>query len=216
MNNKTNTNIAFILLILFLFIGALKQQPDVISSFFNMGDLSGVLEREQIETKVEEEPVVVNEFEHMKDVKRKDDSIDINTAKSYIKEIPLSGTQMLALTKVKKISPYLNTNKKIVIYVTNGQGDDVEAFLKEFSKTRNHFANSADVVFLPQESVWSLTEENIKNSHDRAIYNVQKDCGLFCVIIPQQEKMVRLKGANVNKKTAQIMHVYMTSEKGSR
>lgn len=210
MNNKAGTNIAFILLILFLFIGAIKKQPDIISSLFDFGEMSELLKGEQTETKVEEEPVVVNEFEHMKDVKKTDTSIDINTARSYIKEIPLSGTQMLALAKVKKISPYLNTNKKVIIYVTNEHGSDVEAFLKEFAKTRNHFANSADVVFLPRESVWNLTEENIKNSHDRAVYNIQNDCGRFCVILPNQEKMVRLKGSNVNKKTAQIMHVYLT------
>ena len=118
MNDKTGTNIAFILLILFLFIGAVKKQPDIFNSFMNIDGLGGLTEMvgKQEDEKIEEEPVVVNEFEHMKDVKKPDTSIDINTAKSYIKEIPLSGTQMLALTKVKKISPYLNSNKKVIIY----------------------------------------------------------------------------------------------------
>ncbi len=207
MNNKTGTNIAFIILILFLLIGACKQQPDVFSSFSDLGQM---IKYDGEDLKVEEEPVVVNEFENMKDVKKPDTSIDINTARTYIKEVPISGTQMLALNKVKKISPYLNTNKKVIIYVTSEHGDDVEAFLKEFSKTRKHFANSSDVVFIPRESVWSLKEENIKNSYDRAVFNLQKECGLFCVILPEQEKLVRLKGSNVNKKTAQIMHVYLT------
>ncbi|MCM1010047.1 MAG: hypothetical protein NC390_04095 [Fusobacterium sp.] len=193
------------MLILFLLIGAFRQQPDIMNSFLRFADSDN-----KIEEKVQEEPVVVNEFEHLKDVKKTETPIDINTARSYIKEVPISGTQMLALTKVKKISPYLNTNKKVIVYVTSEHGSDVEAFLKEFSKTRTHFANSPDVVFLPRESVWNLTEENIKNSHDRAVFNLQKDCGLFCVIIPNQEKLVRMKGSNVNKKTAQIMHVYLT------
>lgn len=210
MNNKMATNIAFVILILFLFVGALKNQPDIIKNTFDFGDMPDLLKHEQVETEVDEEPTVVNEFEHMKDVKKTDKAIDIATAKSYIKEVPLTGTQMLAMTKVKKISPYLNTNKKVVIYVTNDHSSDVEAFLKEFSKTRNHFANSSDVVFLPRESVWTLNEDNIKNSHDRAVFNLQKECGLLCVIYPNQEKLVRMKGANVNKKTAQIMHVYLT------
>lgn len=208
MKDKALTNIAFVILMLFLLVSALKHKTVGFDSFgefdeiFNLGNLEQETEKES--------EAVVNEFEHMKDIKRKESLIDINTARTYLKELPISGTEMLALTKIKKISPYLNTNKKIVIYVTNQNGSDVEAFLKEFAKTRNHFAKSSEVVFLPRESVWNMTKENIKNSHDRAVYNLQKDCGLFCVIIPNQEKLIRLKGENVNKKTAQIMHVYLT------
>lgn len=209
MSNRTFTNFAFIVLLLLLLVSAVKHQPAGIG-FGDFGGLSDILGGQNGETEVVDEPEVVNEFENMQDVKKVDRTIDISTAREYLKEIPLSGTQMLALTKVKKISPYLNTNKKLIIYVTSGHGDDVEAFLKEFSNTRNYFAGSSDVVFISRESLWTLKEENIKNSHDRAIYNLQKDCGLFCVIIPNQEKMVRLKGSNVNKKTAQIMHVYLT------
>ncbi len=207
MANKFATNLAFIILICFLCVSAVKNQPQE----QGFGNFTGLFNNRAVETQEVEEPEVVNEFEHMQDVKKVDKTIDISTAREYLKEIPLSGTQMLALTKVKKISPYLNTNKKIIIYVTNGQGSDVEAFLKEFANTRNHFASSSEVVFLPRESVWNIKEENIKNSHDRVVYNLQKDCGLFCVIVPNQEKIVRLKGSNVNKKTAQIMHVYLTN-----
>ncbi len=202
MDKRIAGNIGFIILIAFLAINAFKAQQGGFS-LPEFGKMDSYKEQKA-------EPVVMNEFENLKDVKRTDNAIDINTARDYLKEIQLSGTQMLELNKVKKISPYLNTNKKVVIYVTNEQGSDVEAFLKEFANTRNHFANSSDVVFLPLENVWNISEENIKNSHDRVIYNLQKECGLFCVIMPGQEKLVRLKGANVNKKTAQIMHVYLT------
>lgn len=209
MSKKIVTNVSFIILILLLLIvSAVKNQPADVG-FGNFGGLMDILNHSG-QTEIVEEAEVVNEFEHMQDVKKVDKTIDISTAREYLKEIPLSGTQMLALTKVKKISPYLNTNKKVIIYVTSGHGDDIESFLREFANTRNYFANSSDVVFIPRESIWTLKEENIKNSHDRVIYNLQKDCGLFCVIIPNQEKMVRLKGSNVNKKTAQIMHVYLT------
>lgn len=211
MSNKFMTNLAFVILILLLLVSAVKNQPEG-QGFGDFSEFANILNGQTAGIENVEDPEVVNEFENMQDMSKaaKDRTIDISTAREYLKEVPLSGTQMLELAKVKKISPYLNTNKKIVIYVTNGHGEDVESFLKEFANTRNHFAGESNVVFIPRESVWTLTEENIKNSHDRVIYNLQKDCGLFCVIVPNQEKIVRLKGSNVNKKTAQIMHVYLT------
>lgn len=207
MDNRFVTNVAFALLIIFLFISAMKGTHINLSpsEMFNFAD------KAQKTESVNPEPVVVNEFESMPRPKKVEQHIDKATALSYAKTRALSGTEMLALTKVKKISEHLNKNKKIVIYVTKGSDRDIQAFIKEFSKTRTRLGSNSNYVFIPLETLWDLNQDDstVKNSHDRVIYNLKRDCGLFCVLDTGAEQMLRLKGSNVNKKSAEIIDVIL-------
>ena len=129
----------------------------------------------------------------------------------YIKVRPLNGTEMLALTKVKKISEHMNKNRKVIIYVNRGAEKDVQAFIKEFSKSREKYRNNPDFVFIPLETLWDLNEDDIRNSHDRVVYNLKEDCGLFCILDLKGEKLIRLKGSAVSKKSAEIIGVILQS-----
>lgn len=208
MDNKFVTNIAFIILIVFLFISAIKGSHADLSPFgmFNYSPDKA----EKIES-VTTEPAVVNEFESMPRPKKVEQKIDKATAMSYTKTRALSGTEMLALTKINKINEHLNKNKKIVIYVNKGSDRDIQAFIKEFSKTRTRLNSNSSYVFIPLETLWDLNNEDytLRNSHDRVIYNLKKDCGLFCVLDTGAEQMLRMKGSNVNKKSAEIIDVIL-------
>ncbi len=211
--NKFVTNLAFIILIVFLLIGAIKSQQNSPVGFRSLGDLSNFMPAEKKEVvEVEEEHVeVVNEFEGMQDVAPTPRVIDKSTALSYVKIRPITGTEMLALARLRKIAPHLNKGKVIVLYINQGNSRDIRAFMSEFAKTREHFSNDSRFVFLPVIGLWEVDENNIKNSNDRVMLNLKKDCGYFCVFDTEREKMIRMNGSNVNKKSAEIMDVILKS-----
>lgn len=230
-NNTTFTNIAFILLIVFLLIAALKtndkaldiesllgwkQETDstVLNKKMDLPALSNI--KSTYETPTEEEStrdpnIVLKDFDSIKTAKQVKKSIDKSTAMNYTTTRSLSGTEMLALTKVKKIAEHLNQNKKVVIYVNKGSDSEIQAFIKEFSKSREKYRTNSKLVFIPLETLWDLNDDTIKNTHDRVIYNLKKDCGLFCILDIRGEKMIRLKGTTVSKKGAEIVDVILNS-----
>lgn len=207
MNNKTTTNIAFILLICLLFLGALKSQKTPLNPFSGMPNVPSA------ESSVEEESpqVVLKDFDEVVQHKEVDKTIDRATAMNYIQTRPINGTEMLAMTKVKKINPYLNKDKKIIVYVTKGSEREVKAFMAEFSKSRSKYSSNPNYVFIPLETLWELKEIDIKNTHDRVVYNLQQDCGLFCILDLRGEKLIKLKGSQVSKKSAEIVDVILNS-----
>jgi len=214
--NKLYTNIAFIILIVFLVVNA--SQSGIVNPLSSLGgdnlgsisDFGGFADGSYSKKKKSNKPVVMNEFENMKQP-TVNKTIDLSTAKTYVVDRPLSGTELLTLGKVTKIAPNLHKNKKIVIYVNKGSDRDIQAFLHEFAKTKSEFASNSSYVFLPVDTVWNIREEDIKNTNDRVIYNLKKDCGLFCVIDANRGNLIKMKGSNVNKKTAEIMHVILKS-----
>ena len=215
MNNRTSTNIAFIILILLLFVAALKVQKtptalqNVVGLGQNMLQIPG-MNSNQVEKDAEPQ-IILRDFDTIQQPKRVKRSIDRATAMKYIKVRPLNGTEMLALTKVKKISEHMNKNRKVIIYVNRGAEKDVQAFIKEFSKSREKYRNNPDFVFIPLETLWDLNEDDIRNSHDRVVYNLKEDCGLFCILDLKGEKLIRLKGSAVSKKSAEIVGVILQS-----
>ncbi len=215
MNNRTSTNIAFIILILLLFVAALKVQKtptalqNVVGLGQNMPQIPG-MNSNQVEKDAEPQ-IILRDFDTIQQPKRVKRSIDRATAMKYIKVRPLNGTEMLALTKVKKISEHMNKNRKVIIYVNRGAEKDVQAFIKEFSKSREKYRNNPDFVFIPLETLWDLNEDDIRNSHDRVVYNLKEDCGLFCILDLKGEKLIRLKGSAVSKKSAEIVGVILQS-----
>ncbi len=212
--NKFVTNLAFIILTIFLLVGAIKSQsssPVGFGSFGNLKEFTSPKEK-MVEPIEEEESVeVVNEFAHMKDVKEEPRTIDRDTALDYVKIRPITGTEMLALARLRKIAPHLNKGKVIVVHIDQGSARDIRAFITEFAKTREHFANDSRFVFLPLAGLWEVDESNIKNSNDRVMLNLKNDCGYFCVFDTEREKIIRMKGTNVNKKSAEIMDVILKS-----
>ena len=215
MDNRKSTNIAFIILILLLFVAALKVQKtptalqNVVGLGQNMPQIPG-MNSNQVEKDAEPQ-IILRDFDTIQQPKRVKRSIDRATAMKYIKVRPLNGTEMLALTKVKKISEHMNKNRKVIIYVNRGAEKDVQAFIKEFSKSREKYRNNPDFVFIPLETLWDLNEDDIRNSHDRVVYNLKEDCGLFCILDLKGEKLIRLKGSAVSKKSAEIVGVILQS-----
>lgn len=206
MNNKTTINIAFIILISLLFVSALKSQKTPVNIFNDFPSIPAATS-EQNETS----GVVLRDFDEIQQPEKINKSIDRATAMSYTQTRPLNGTEMIALTKIKKINPYLNKDKKIVIYVSRGSEKEVQAFMQEFAKSRAQYSSNPNYVFIPLETLWDLKEDNIRNSHDRVIYNLQQDCGLFCILDLRGEKLIKLKGSQVSKKSAEIVGVILNS-----
>lgn len=214
MDNKKSTNIAFIILILLLLISALKTQKSSLNLAEaikgNIPELSGI-EYGSSSAKDNAPQVVLKDFDTVPPPRKINRSIDRATAMKYIQTRSLNGTEMLALTKIPKINPHLNKNKKIVIYINKGSERDVQAFIKEFKKSREKYSSNPNFVFIPLETLWDLKEDNIKNSHDRVVYNLKQDCGRFCILDLRGEKLIRLKGSHVSKKSAEIVGVVLNS-----
>lgn len=212
-NNKTGTNIAFIILILLLFSAALKAQktPSDYTGMLKLADMPGVDYNKKLSNEDDQPQIILRDFDTIRPAKPVKKSIDRSTAMQYIKVRPLSGTEMLALTKVKKISEHLNKNKKIIIYVNRGSEKEVQAFIKEFSKSRTKYSSNPNYVFIPLETLWDLNDDTIHNTHDRVVYNLKQDCGLFCILDLKGEKMIRLRGSDVSKKSAEIIGVILQS-----
>ncbi len=206
MNNRITTNIAFIILICLLLVGAIKAQKTPVNIFNDLTNIP-VTAGEQKEAP----GVVLKDFDEIQEPQSINKSIDRATAMKYIQIRSLNGTEMLALTKVKKINPHLNKDKKIVIYVSRGSEKEVQAFMKEFAKSRAQYSSNPNYVFIPLETLWDLKEDNIRNTHDRVVYNLQQDCGLFCILDLRGEKLIKLKGSQVSKKSAEIVGVILNS-----
>lgn len=215
MNNKTNTtNIAFIILIFLLIIAALKAQntPTTLAGMFDFGGMSGISASESKSKSDDDEPqVVLRDFSEIQQPKKVNRVIDKATAMSYMQVRSLNGTELLALSKVKKISPYLDRNKKVVIYINKGSEKHEQAFMKEFAKSRAKYSSNPNFVFIPLETLWDLNDDNIKNTHDRVVYNLKQDCGQFCILDLSGEKLITLKGSQVSKKSAEIVGVILNS-----
>lgn len=214
MNNKVATNIAFIILLVFLFISGAKSMfasgvlnSEQIAGIDNMADLKDFATFGE-KSKKDENTIVLRDFDEIKQTERSQ-TIDRGTASSYVKTRPLSGTEILELGKIYKIGKYLNDNKKIVIYVNKGSDRDVQAFINEFAKVRTELSGNSYYVFYPLDTMWDLNDMSAQNSHDRVINNFKKDCGLVCIIDTRARNMTRMKGYNVNKKSAQIMGVML-------
>lgn len=207
MNSKiVTTNIAFIILICLLLLSAVKAQKTPLNLFDSLSDI-------QASKAVEEETtgIILKDFDEIRQPEKVNKTIDRATAMNYVQSRPLNGTEMLALTKVKKISPYLNKNKKVVIYVNKGSDKNIQAFMDEFAKSRVKYSSNPNYVFIPLETLWDLNEEDIRNTHDRVVYNLKQDCGLFCILDLQSEKLIKLKGSQVSKKSAEIVGVILNS-----
>lgn len=215
MNNKVATNLAFIILLVFLSISGFKSllasgvfSNNAPSSFGNLTDFKDFAPGKKKEA--EENTIVLRDFDEIQQNERPtSQTIDRATASNYTKTRPLSGTEILELGKIHKIARHLNTDKKIVIYVNKGSDRDVQAFITEFAKVREEFKGNSRYVFYPLDSMWDLNDTYAKNSHDRVIINFKKDCGLVCIIDTKALNMTRMKGYNVNKKSAQIMGVML-------
>lgn len=212
-NNIFATNIAFIILISLLCVASLKGQNKTFEATktLSFGGINNFSKTETLSSKEVEPQIVLRDFDTIQQPKKVKKTIDKATAMNYIKSRSLNGTEMLALGKIKKFSPYLNKNKKIVIYVNKGSQREIQAFIKEFSKTKEKLSNNPKFVFIPLENLWNIEEENIRNSHDRVVYNLKQDCGLFCVIDLGAGKLIRMKGSGVSKKSAEIMGVILNS-----
>ena len=175
---------------------------DDFKSLKNYGSLSE-------ETEESENTIVLRDFDEIQQPRKISQTIDKSTASKYVKTRPLSGTEILELGKIHKIGKYLNDNKKIVIYVNKGSDRDVQAFITEFAKVRSELNGNFNYVFYPLDTMWDLNDMTAKNSHDRVINNFKKDCGLICIIDTGSRNMTRMKGYDVNKKSAQIMGVML-------
>ena len=215
MDNRKSTNIAFIILILLLFVAALKAQKtptalqDVVGLGQNMPQMPG-MNYKPVEKDAEPQ-IILRDFDTIQQPKRVKRTIDRATAMKYIKVRPLNGTEMLALTKVKKISEHMNKNRKVIIYVDRGSEREIQAFIKEFSKSREKYRYNPNFVFIPLETLWDLDDDTIRNTHDRVVYNLKQDCGLFCILDLKGERLIRLKGSAVSKKSAEIIGVILQS-----
>lgn len=223
-NNKNTTNAAFIILLVLLTVAAFKAQktPFDLTQMFNApADFSELSSLESIAPLQSEEKkrskeadgephIVLKDFDTVKP-KKVNKTIDRTTALSYTKTRSLSGTEMLELAKVKRISEPMGQDKKIIIYVNKGSDSEIQAFIKEFSKTREKYRSRSNFAFVPLESAWDINDETIANTHDRVIHNLQQDCGLFCIIDTHSQKLIRLKGTTVSKKGAEIVDVILNS-----
>ena len=214
MNNRVATNAAFIILLVFLSIsgfksmlasGVFEQKTSGAGSFKDFGDFSYGKKKEK-----EENTIVLRDFDEIQQQEKKvPQTIDRATASNYTKTRPLSGTEILELGKIYKIGKHLNTGKKIVIYVNKGSDRDVQAFITEFANVRSELKGNSKYIFYTLDSMWDLNDTYSKNSHDRVINNFKKDCGFVCIIDTKALTMTRMKGYNVNKKSAQIMGVML-------
>jgi len=208
MDKKTSTNIAFIILILLLVYGAsdAKKTPIQLSKLFDFPAIENKISSED----KQEERVVLKDFEQVPQPRRNvDKSIDINTAINYIETRFLNGTEVLELSKIENLSPYLN-KKVIIIYVSKSSDQDVRAFIKDFVKMREKYKANPNLVFIPLETLWDLQDDSINNTHDRVINKLKKDCGLFCVLeVGRLNTMITLKGKSVGKKSSGIVEAVL-------
>ncbi len=211
MNNKVITNIAFILLIILLLISTIKRNENMATNTDLAANKLEIYEQLfKSSAKTDENEIVLSDFPtNDTPQKTQKTTIDYSTAMKYIKTRQLNGTEILELGKEQKLSTHLSKKKKIVIYTNNAKDSDTQAFLDEFAKTRKHFAQNSQYVFIPMGNLWNITEDEIKNSHDRVIYQLKKDCGLFCIINATNTQLLKLKGSNVNKKSAEIIDVIL-------
>ena len=212
MNNKQITNIAFILLLTLLTISAIKNAAttnvlQLLTPNFNQN-----LNADLFNHETEKPEIVLKDFEDIPELTptpKVNQAIDHATAINYIKTRQLNGTEILELGKIEKIAPHLSQKKKIVIYTSKNTNKDTEAFLEEFAKTRANMAQHSSFYFIPMESILNITEDEITNSHERVIYQLKKDCGLFCIINASTAQLTKMKGSNLNKKSAQIIDVIL-------
>lgn len=208
-SSKTGTNIAFIILIVFLTIAASKNMNGFNMAGFNFADLPSSFGNNTTEEVVDNGPKVMNEFENMRDVKT-NKKIDLQTAKKYVDYRSLNGTEILEIQKVASLNKHYNGNKKIVIYTTNSNNPDMQRFLSEFAKTRKNFGSKKEFVFVSHESAWPGLSK-VENSHDRVILNLKNDCKNFCIIDSAKNEFIKLKGSNANKKSAEIIDVILNA-----
>ena len=211
-DNSLLNNIIFVILIVLLMLGAYKSTPDLFSmnTTLSSNKKQSLKELPKIQEKEKfQETNVFNEVQK-EHVRKK---IDYGTAMEYFNRRQLSGTEIMELGKRPTTSDYFvrNSSKKIVFYPTTGSSSDMQNFMREFTKLRTSLKDKTNLVFIPIETGFGLSEKQIKNSADRVFYNLKKECGKFCVIDVPAQSIIMLKSPQIGAKTFEIAEILVNS-----
>ena len=207
MNTRKILNVGFLLLIMFLYIGA-RNERLALPKDAKAWDFSSY--SKMFESK-ENYPKTKSFDEIPKSTQPADRTISLSTAQKYVTQRPLNGTELLELDKLPTFNGTFNRGKKVIVYPKSANSEDFKGFVQVFAKTKAKYTNNAKYKFVTRESLWNIDENSIKNSHDRVIYQLKKDCGLFCIFDSNSKTLIRLNGSNVNRKGAEIMDVILNS-----
>ena len=209
--NPFLNNIIFVILIALLIAGAWKNDSELFSP--NRYILNGTQKEKLPETNVNEKIYPeTNIFDRVQGehVRQK---IDFGTAMEYFNSRQLSGTEIIELGKRSTTADYFvrNSNKKLIFYPTTGSNPDIQSFMREFTRLRTSLKNKSNLIFIPVETGFGISEKQIKNTSDRVFYNLKKECGKFCVIDAPAQNITSLKSPQIGAKTFEIVEALINS-----
>lgn len=210
-NNPFLNNIIFVILIGLLILGAYKSNP----SIFSPSSIKAEIKQQKTEMpKVKQKNNIpeTSVFDKVQE-ERVRQKIDYGTAMEYFNSRSLSGTEMLEFEKKSTTAAYFtrNSNKKLIFYPTTGSSEDTQNFMRDFTKFRTSMKDKPNLVFIPIETGFGISEKQIKNSSDRIIYNLRKECGKFCVIDVSAQRITTLKSPQIGAKTFEIVEALINS-----
>ena len=213
-DNQGNTflnNIIFVVLIVFLTIGAIKNFDGEFSRDTVMNVMLGQKQNQPQanENVFEEENNIFNTVQEER-VRHK---IDYSTAQQFLNQRSLTGTEIQELENHQSISSYFvrNSSKKLIFYPTTGTDEISQQFMRDFTKLRTSLKYRNDLIFIPVETGLISNTAQMKNSSDRVLYNLRKECGKFCIINVSTNTITSLKSPAIGMKTFEVVEAVINS-----
>ena len=139
MNTRKIINLAFVVLIALLYIGA-KQERSALpkdAQGWNFSSYSKMFEAKK-------EPVKTRNFDEIpQSTKPVDKTISLSTAQKYVTKRTLNGTELLEMDKLPAFNGTFNRGKKVIVYPKSANSEDFKGFMQVFAKTKSKYANNS-------------------------------------------------------------------------